>query len=84
LVINQRTKHFILIQYLESNEEWEPYHNLPEQSQEKLTGIRLLVNYLTACKETAGPEEYVINKIFSILWDMLEKSCDAAYTDKTW
>jgi sister-chromatid-cohesion protein PDS5 len=57
---------------------------LPELSQQKLISIRLLVNYLIACKEKAEPEEYISNKIFSILWELMDRSCDGAISDDTW
>ncbi|KAI8080901.1 armadillo-type protein [Thamnidium elegans] len=63
------------------NNDWCPYEDLPELSQQKLIGVRLLVNYLTACKEKAEPEDYIVHRIFSILWDLLDRSCDGAKSD---
>lgn len=68
----------------DENLDWCPYEDLPELSKQKLIGVRLLVNYLTACKEEAEPEEYIVHRIFSILWDLLERSSDAAMADGTW
>ncbi|CEG69090.1 hypothetical protein RMATCC62417_05229 [Rhizopus microsporus] len=69
--------------YTESNPEWVAYDKLPELSKQKITGVRLLVNYLTACRNEMEPEEHIITKTFSILWDLLERTCDGALTDNT-
>ncbi|KAI8087857.1 armadillo-type protein [Gilbertella persicaria] len=70
-------------EFSSDNPEWEVYENLPDLSKQKLMGIRLLVNYLTASKDDVGPEDYVIQKIFGILEALLDLSCDGALTDKT-
>lgn len=67
----------------EANDEWAPYDELPERSQQKLTGIRLLVNYLVACHESEEPEEFAINTIFNILWRLMDVTCESAITDRT-
>jgi hypothetical protein len=48
-----------------------------------LAGVRLLVNYLIASKEKTEPEEYIINKIFEILWNLSNRTCDEAIADRT-
>lgn len=68
----------------EENSDWCAYEDLPELSQQKLIGIRLLVNYLTACKEQAEPEDYIVHKIFSILWELLDGSCEEAKATGVW
>lgn len=44
-------------------------------------GVRLLVNYLEACKDEMEAEEHVVTKTFSILWELLERTCDNAFSD---
>ncbi|KAI8348451.1 armadillo-type protein [Choanephora cucurbitarum] len=70
-------------EFSSDNPEWEAYDDLPELSKQKLVGVRLLVNYLTACKEDVGPEEYIIQKIFGLLENLLDLSCDQAFSTKT-
>ncbi|KAI7902740.1 armadillo-type protein [Cokeromyces recurvatus] len=77
-LLNAKTKEFF-----SGNPEWCSYDELPKLSQQKLVGISLLVNYLTACKDDVEPEEHIVDRIFSILWSLLDKTCDSAIADKT-
>ncbi|KAI9485716.1 MAG: armadillo-type protein [Benjaminiella poitrasii] len=69
-------------QFFEGNPEWCTYDELPELSQQKLVGVSLLVNYLTACRDTIEPEEYIVSNIFTILWSLLDTTCESAIADK--
>ncbi|KAG1459875.1 hypothetical protein G6F56_006067 [Rhizopus delemar] len=77
-LLTARTKTFS-----DSNPEWVVYDALPNLSKEKIIGVRLLVNYLEACKTEQVPDEHTVTKVFSILWDLLERTCDNAFADNT-
>ncbi|CEP19463.1 hypothetical protein [Parasitella parasitica] len=70
-------------EFNKKNDEWEPYDDLPELSKQKLTGVRLLVNYLIASKDSSELENFAINKIFTILWDLMDVTCESALADET-
>ncbi|KAL9541955.1 hypothetical protein MBANPS3_008853 [Mucor bainieri] len=70
-------------EFNDPNDEWSPYDELPELSQQKLTAVRLLVNYLIACKDLTEPEEFAVGRIFAILWKLMDISCESAVADKT-
>ncbi|CAO3633172.1 unnamed protein product [Mucor fragilis] len=65
------------------NDEWSSYEELPELSQQKLTAVRLLVNYLIACKDLTEPEEFAVGKIFALLWKLMDITSESAITDST-
>ncbi|KAG1562450.1 hypothetical protein G6F49_000907 [Rhizopus delemar] len=67
--------------FTDSNPEWVVYESLPALSKQKVVGVRLLVNYLEACKDEMEAEEHVVTKTFSILWELLERTCDNAFSD---
>ncbi|KAI9267841.1 armadillo-type protein [Sporodiniella umbellata] len=77
-LLTARTKTFS-----SSNPEWVVYDSLPDLSKQKMVGVQLLVNYLEACKNTSSPDEHTVAKVFSILWDLLERTCDDASEDDT-
>ncbi|EPB84270.1 hypothetical protein HMPREF1544_08990 [Mucor circinelloides 1006PhL] len=77
-LLNAKTK-----EIPDPNEEWTSYDELPELSQQKLTGVRLLVNYLIACKELSEPENFAVGTIFAILWRLVDVTCESAIADKT-
>ncbi|KAI8646023.1 armadillo-type protein [Parasitella parasitica] len=77
-LLSAKTKEFN-----KKNDEWEPYNDLPQLSKQKLAGVRLLVNYLIASKDSNQLEDFAISKIFSILWELMDVTCESALADKT-
>ncbi|KAG1456183.1 hypothetical protein G6F55_006644 [Rhizopus delemar] len=67
----------------DSNPEWVAYEALPELSKQKIIGVRLLVNYLAACKDKVSLEEHITTRAFAILYNLLESDCDNAFANKT-
>ncbi|KAI8988168.1 armadillo-type protein [Mycotypha africana] len=67
--------------FVEENPEWRSFDELPKLSQQKLLGIRILVNYLTACKDDVHLQDIVVQQIFSVLWDLTDRTCEAAVAD---
>ncbi|KAI8992505.1 armadillo-type protein [Pilobolus umbonatus] len=75
-ILSKQTKEF-----LDSNPEWCAYDELPLLSKEKIVGVKLLVNYLTGCKDLHEPDSSLVEHIFEILWQLMDVTCESAIGD---
>ncbi|KAI8379771.1 armadillo-type protein [Radiomyces spectabilis] len=65
-----------------NNPEWMSYDELAETSKQKLTGLRLLVNYLIGAAATEGEQhERLTASIFNLSWDFMNCSSDTAISN---
>ncbi|KAI9265204.1 armadillo-type protein [Phascolomyces articulosus] len=60
---------------------WKSYEDLDDRSHAKLAGLQLLVNYLISSVEF-GAEDLLTERVFNILWALLDTTCDTAFTNK--
>lgn len=67
----------------EENRIWIPYEELPNSSKEKVTGMHLLVNFLASTPDH-DKEDFVVDRIFALLWDWLDTTADMATSAGLW
>ncbi|KAG0164485.1 hypothetical protein DFQ30_009873 [Apophysomyces sp. BC1015] len=63
--------------------EWVEYDELSELSKRKIAGVQLLVNYTVGLAASDEPEDTIAQRTFTILWELLDVTCDDAFASRT-
>ncbi|CAO3586690.1 unnamed protein product [Absidia cylindrospora] len=74
----------VLISNPDNNPEWDEYDDLREISKQKLAAVPILTNYLIGMADTKQTvDDDIALTIVSMLWELVDTTCDIAVADKT-
>ncbi|KAF7727823.1 hypothetical protein EC973_006936 [Apophysomyces ossiformis] len=63
--------------------EWVEYEELLDLSKRKIAAVQLLVNYTAGLATLEQEEDSIAQRTFTILWELLDVTCDDAFASHT-